>query len=179
MNMVFDEYPLTALSVRSDQEVVVGNTQGKMGLLDIRNKGKLIHTFKGFAGAIRSVHCHPTKPLVASCGLDRFLRVHNLNSKKMTNKVYLKSRLNCVLFAKEWQDSEEDKQEEVEEEIKVKTEVESDDDANDVDELWSKMEVVKTRTLKKDDFDKGGEKLVKRKDVQSIQSDKKRKKRKN
>jgi hypothetical protein len=50
--------------------------------------GKLLHGFKGFAGGIRSIQCHPTLPLVASCGLDRFLRIHDLHSKKLLHKVF-------------------------------------------------------------------------------------------
>ena len=49
--------------------------------------GKLVHIYKGFAGAIRSVHCHGSLPLVASCGLDRFLHVHNVDTKQQLHKV--------------------------------------------------------------------------------------------
>ena len=43
--------------------------------------GKLVHVFKGFAGAIRYVQCHSSLPLVASCGLDRYLHVHNIDTQ--------------------------------------------------------------------------------------------------
>jgi len=58
-----------------------------------------VGVFKGFAGAIRSVAYHPTLPLVASCGLDRFLRVHDVHTRKLKHKVYLKQKLNCLLFS--------------------------------------------------------------------------------
>ncbi len=44
---------------------------------------------KGLAGAVRGLQCHPSLPLVASCGLDRFLRVHSLEDRSLQHKVWL------------------------------------------------------------------------------------------
>ena len=49
--------------------------------------GILENKFKDVSGSIRSIQCHPTHSVVASCGLDRFLRVHDLNTKKLVYKV--------------------------------------------------------------------------------------------
>lgn len=68
------------------RQVVVGNSRGRVALVDVRRKG-MVHAFKGVAGSIRAVCCHPTLPLVASCGLDRFLRVHDLNTRLLQTKV--------------------------------------------------------------------------------------------
>ena len=127
--------------------MIVGNTQGKMGLLDIR-QGKVVHLYKGFAGGIRSVQCHAAKPVVASCGLDRFLRVHDIESKALLFKVYMKSRLNCVAMTARWGG----------EDIEPKTDIsvtntedvpKDENDNDDIDDVWDNMEVVKTRTMKK------------------------------
>ena len=128
-------------------QVIVGNTQGKMGLLDIR-KGKLIHLFKGFAGGIRSINCHETKPIVASCGLDRFLRVHDIESKALLYKVYLKSRLNCVVMTPGWS-VEEDRITENTDENTEDVDTEKGSDIEETDDIWDKMKVVMTRTVKK------------------------------
>lgn len=125
----FDEYPLTCLSLTPrPEQVVVGNSHGRVALLDVRRKG-MVHVFKGVAGSIRAVRCHPTLPLVASCGLDRFLRVHDLNTRLLQTKLYLKSRLNCLLMRTDFavEDEEENKDEE---EAKVE------------DEVWEGMEAV-------------------------------------
>lgn len=125
----FDEYPLTCLSLTPrPEQVVVGNSRGRVALLDVRRKG-MVHVFKGVAGSIRAVCCHPTLPLVASCGLDRFLRVHDLNTRLLQTKLYLKSRLNCLLMRTDFavEDEEENK---AEEEAKVE------------DEVWEGMEEV-------------------------------------
>lgn len=49
--------------------------------------GRLLKCLKGIAGSVRGLQCHPSLPLVASCGLDRFLRLHNLDDKRLLHKV--------------------------------------------------------------------------------------------
>ncbi|XP_019627588.1 PREDICTED: WD repeat-containing protein 74-like [Branchiostoma belcheri] len=138
LNVELGEYPLTALSVTPDcRSVIVGDSQGSMVMVDLR-MGKVQKAFKGFAGAIRCLQCHPSLPLVASCGLDRFLRIHDINTKETLHKVYLKSRLNCLLFS-----SADFTQEQTEAPKKQKRKLESSDmTEEDEDELWGKMSVV-------------------------------------
>ncbi|ELT93981.1 hypothetical protein CAPTEDRAFT_221486 [Capitella teleta] len=99
-DMTFTDQPLMALSLTStEKQIVVGTSHGYMGLLDLRGKGVLVQAYKSFAGSVRCIQCHSSQPVVASCGLDRFLRIHRLNSKEPDHKIYLKSRLNCLLFS--------------------------------------------------------------------------------
>ncbi|TDH15460.1 hypothetical protein EPR50_G00031650 [Perca flavescens] len=99
LEVEYGEYPLTALSLpAAGDAVVVGNTRGQMAVLDLR-RGLVRGALKGLAGGVRALQCHPSQPLVASCGLDRFLRIHGLEDRAPRHKVYLKSRLNCVLLA--------------------------------------------------------------------------------
>lgn len=89
--------PLTTLSCRPDQQqVVVGNSHGEMTLVDLRGKGHVVHQYKGARGGLRHVVCNGTE--VASCGLDRFVRIHDINTRQLLSEMYLKSRLNCVLW---------------------------------------------------------------------------------
>ena len=57
-----------------------------MSALDLRG-GKLANSFQDIAGSVRCIRCHPSEPLTVSCGLDRFLRVHHLHTKKLLHKV--------------------------------------------------------------------------------------------
>lgn len=149
LDMEFDEYPVTAISLRrtNENQVVVGNTQGKMALVDLR-KGEMIHHFRGFAGGIRDIQCHPDLPIVATCGMDRYLCLHDINSKKLLHKYYLKSRLNCLLICKNWtlERNTELNSNAGSEEVSSEGEVE--------DEIWQSMEVVKTKTLKRTKSDR-------------------------
>ncbi|XP_045102755.1 WD repeat-containing protein 74-like [Portunus trituberculatus] len=97
----WEDSPLTCISAvpSSNGQVVVGTAHGRLGLFDLRGRKpeEPVHVYKGFAGAVRDVVVHPKQPLVFSVSLDRFLRVHNLASRKLVFKEYLKSRLNCLL----------------------------------------------------------------------------------
>lgn len=49
------------------------------------------------AGSVRALAVHPGRPLIASVGLDRFLRVHDTRTRQPVCKVYLKSQLTGAL----------------------------------------------------------------------------------
>jgi ribosome biogenesis protein NSA1 len=60
--------------------------------------GKLQGALKGAGGSIRALALHPTQPLLASVGLDRYLRVHSTSSRNSVMKVYLKQQLTGVCW---------------------------------------------------------------------------------
>ncbi|KAK5868151.1 hypothetical protein PBY51_009190 [Eleginops maclovinus] len=140
LEMEFGEHPLTALALpASGNTVVVGNTQGQVAMLDLR-KGLVCGVLKGLAGGVRALQCHPSLPIVASCGLDRFLRIHSLEDRTLQHKVYLKSRLNCLLLA-----SREDGGGAAAAGGEVKKEEERGED----DEVWEAMERVEEQPKRK------------------------------
>ncbi|GAA6229202.1 WD repeat-containing protein 74 [Lates japonicus] len=158
LEVEYSEYPLTTLSLpAAGDTVVVGNTHGQIAMLDLR-KGLVRGCLKGLAGGVRWLQCHPSRPVVASCGLDRFLRIHGLEDRKLQHKVYLKSRLNCLLLSS--RDLEEGGEggetQEVKEEVK-----------EEEDEVWDAMEHVEEE-----------EKRPKRKTTQEEPQKKSKKKRK-
>ncbi|PIO63770.1 WD domain, G-beta repeat protein [Teladorsagia circumcincta] len=98
----FMDVPITAVSrCYRDNHVLAANTIGEMGLFDLRSKVHPVCKYKGQAGAIRSIDAHPTAPYVATCGIDRFVRVHDIDTKKLAHKIYCKTRLNRVLIRSE------------------------------------------------------------------------------
>ncbi|XP_074535910.1 WD repeat-containing protein 74 [Halichoeres trimaculatus] len=163
----YGEYPLTALSLpASGNTVVVGNTHGELAMLDLR-KGLVRGCLKGLAGGVRGLQCHPSQPVVATCGLDRFLRIHSLEDRKLQHKVYLKSRLNCILLSSKnleevggaagTEGSQEVKEEE------------------EGDEVWDAMERVEERSKRRNTEDEEDEE-EEEEEVQKKKSKKKRKK---
>lgn len=114
--LVWLDEPFASMSTCAKaQHVIAGNTRGEMALFDLRNKGfvfKLsftfiynsffsahpVHKFKGFAGSIRSIDAHSTGSYVASCGIDRFVRIHDVNTKKLIKKVYHLRNLISIRF---------------------------------------------------------------------------------
>ncbi|XP_068440992.1 WD repeat-containing protein 74 [Clinocottus analis] len=158
MEVEFGEYPLTALALPAGGgTVVVGNTQGQVAVLDLRGgKAAVRGVLKGLSGGVRALQCHATRPAVASCGLDRFLRIHSLEGRELQHKVYLKSRLNCILLATR---DLEATGEEGEGEAGVKEEDEEED------EVWESMERVEEKTKRKTTTEEGEELQKKRKKV--------------
>ncbi|KAK6466423.1 WD repeat-containing protein 74 isoform X2, partial [Huso huso] len=137
LQVEYEEYPLTALSLTPDaNSVVVGNTHGQVAIIDLR-QGRLLRCLKGVAGSVLSLQCHSSLPLVASCGLDRFLRIHNTQDGLLQHKVYLKSRLNCLLF------SSQDKLE-ADGETALQDGVKEEDEEEE-DEVWADMPTVTDR----------------------------------
>lgn len=137
LEVEYGEHPLTALSLpAAGNAVVVGNTHGQIAVLDLR-KGLVRGCLKGLVGGVRGLQCHPSQPVVASCGLDRFLRIHGLEDRKLQHKVYLKSRLNCVLLAsRDLEDGGGAAGQGGPPEVK---------EEGDDDELWDTMEQVEER----------------------------------
>lgn len=78
---------------------MVGTTRGYMQLIDLKVPGKCIKTFKTFTGSVTSITCDPVEPLVISTSLDRFLRIHNLETKELLHKVTIVSIFGSNLFA--------------------------------------------------------------------------------
>ncbi|EFO18109.2 NOP seven associated protein 1 [Loa loa] len=97
--MMWAEEPLTAMSLcRNEMQIVAGNTRGDIGLFDLRNKMHMVCKYKGCAGSVSGIDAHQSAEYIASCSLDRFVRLHELNSKKLVKKVYCKARLNRILL---------------------------------------------------------------------------------
>ncbi|KAI6175466.1 WD repeat-containing protein 74 [Aphelenchoides bicaudatus] len=102
MEVKWGTEPIIAMSTcHRPQHIMAGNTHGEMSLFDLRNKIRPIQKYKGFAGSIRSIHAHPTEPFVAACGVDRFVMVHNVDTRKTVNKIYCKTRLTSLLLRTE------------------------------------------------------------------------------
>ena len=149
METSFNEHPITsaAISERNPNKVFVGNTRGFAACFDLRKLTKMVRSYKGFAGSIRSIVAHKSQPYIFSCGLDRHLCVHHEESLKPKFKVYLKSKLNCLLVSDF--SVEDDTVQIIEEESNLKRKFPNNDalenksDSDDEhDDMWNKMRRV-------------------------------------
>jgi len=115
---------ITTLNYLSEYQLLVGDAGGYLHKLDTRYLAKgVLGRFMGPTGSVRSVHVpdEESKGRLCCVGLDRILRVYNVNKKKGLCKVYLKQRLNACLilphsFSGEADDEEEEDDEPEEEE---------------------------------------------------------------
>ncbi|KAM1981639.1 hypothetical protein ACFX15_038107 [Malus domestica] len=86
--------------------IYVGNGSGDLASFDIRT-GKLLGCFLGkCSGSIRSIARHPDYPVIASCGLDSYLRLWNVKTRQLLSAVYMKQPLSNVLFYSNFADEE-------------------------------------------------------------------------
>lgn len=99
LNIKHEESPLTSICSVPDRQghVVIGTAHGRVTLFDLRRhkvKTRAPVVFKGINGAIKDVAAvSPSPPVAYSVSLDRYVRVHNLDTKETIHKEYLKSRL--------------------------------------------------------------------------------------
>ncbi|GMH07880.1 hypothetical protein Nepgr_009720 [Nepenthes gracilis] len=95
----FKEVPIKAVAEDLDGHTIYfGNGSGDLASIDIRT-GKLLGCFLGkCSGSIRSIVRHPKLPIIASCGLDSYLRFWDINSRQLLSAVFLKQQLTNVVF---------------------------------------------------------------------------------
>ncbi|XP_078172698.1 transducin/WD40 repeat-like superfamily protein [Carex rostrata] len=95
----FREAPIKAVREDTDGHTVyVGTAIGDLASFDIRT-GKMVGCYKGkCSGSIRSIAKHPQLPLIASCGLDSYLRIWDTNKRQLLSAVFLKQHLTSVVI---------------------------------------------------------------------------------
>lgn len=95
----FRETPIKAVAEDLDgHKIYIGNGSGDLASIDIRT-GKLLGCFLGkCSGSIRSIVRHPKHPVIASCGLDNYLRIWDIESRQLLSAVFLKQHLTAVVF---------------------------------------------------------------------------------
>lgn len=107
MSFDFRETPIKAITEDQDGNTIyIGNGSGDLASVDIRT-GKLLGCFLGkCSGSIRSIARHPDLPMIASCGLDSYLRIWDIKSRQLLSAVFLKQHLTNVIFDSHFNDEE-------------------------------------------------------------------------
>lgn len=84
VKMTIKDESWTSLAIPpKEKHIIVGSGKGKLNLVDLRKSGTLLNTYKGFTGGVTGVACSKTNPYVASVSLDRYLRIHNVDTKEV------------------------------------------------------------------------------------------------
>lgn len=107
LSVDFRETPIKAVAEDLDGHTIyVGNGTGDLGSIDIRT-GKLLGCFLGkCSGSIRSITRHPEHSVIASCGLDSYVRFWDIKSRQLLSAVFLKQHLTNVVFDSNFSDEE-------------------------------------------------------------------------
>lgn len=107
LSIDFRETPIKAVTEDLDGHTIyIGNGSGDLASYDIRT-GKLLGCFLGkCSGSIRSITRHPEHSVIASCGLDSYLRFWDIKSRQLLSSVFLKQHLTNVVFDSNFSDEE-------------------------------------------------------------------------
>ncbi|KAI3438930.1 hypothetical protein D9Q98_001344 [Chlorella vulgaris] len=91
MDLAWGEGRITCMALEpSGERCWLGNGLGSIEVLDLAAK-RFTGAVKGLAGAVRALAVHPEAPVLASVGLDRYMRLHSTASRKLLAKVYCKT----------------------------------------------------------------------------------------
>ncbi|KAM7341899.1 WD repeat domain 74 lethal (2) k09848 [Cochliomyia hominivorax] len=119
-----DQMSFTALAATGNY-IYTGTTMGAMKAFDIRRMKNFVHTYKGFTGGLSDVYVDASGKLIATACLDRYVRVHHVDTCVLMYQCYVKSKATRVLLRESLENpntSENDKEvEDIEEEDEVKT----------------------------------------------------------
>ncbi|KAF5307493.1 hypothetical protein FQR65_LT06848 [Abscondita terminalis] len=144
-----------------DRQCVVGTTRGYIQLIDLRMTKRCIRTYKSFTGGVTSLVCDVASPVVISSSLDRYLRIHDLETKDLLYKKYMKQSLTQVVMKPIFK--EEPKEEDKNDDVIVK-------DDKDIDEeyeaMFDSMETILEKPIKRKSINKE-EKNMKKKKIRS------------
>lgn len=100
MYKTIGDHAARTVAVSNDENyVLVGDGAGKIQKFDIRSKLLPLGSMKGSCGSIRQIETHPSLPMIASVGYDRYLRVHDIETRKILKEVYLTQKLSDCLFS--------------------------------------------------------------------------------
>ena len=150
------ERPFTRCCVSPDDRMLItGDTTGRVTGVDLRTL-RMMGVYKGATGSIRDIAVHTTGKYLATVGLDRIMRVYDLATRQQLHRIYLRQRLNCVLFSSEEQVAvfaKEESERESEEEEKS----EGEERENAVEESGNSEEDVLEDDNSEEDDSEGGE----------------------
>ena len=80
-------------------DAIVGDIFGKVSIVDVFRKSKLIASFKGPKASVRSLDVQTESNTLACGGLDRYVRIFDLTSHKQLGRCYVKQKLTAVTMA--------------------------------------------------------------------------------
>eukprot|EP01117_Protostelium_nocturnum_P015683 TRINITY_DN609_c0_g3_i1.p1 TRINITY_DN609_c0_g3~~TRINITY_DN609_c0_g3_i1.p1 ORF type:complete len:568 (+),score=253.49 TRINITY_DN609_c0_g3_i1:37-1740(+) len=101
-DFVVSKYPVMCMLVSKDgNSVYAADTTGTINEWDFRKTKTPIRGFAGNTGSVRGMALHPTIPAIISVGLDRFARVYSTKTSRVESKLYMKQKMNCVLWSSE------------------------------------------------------------------------------
>jgi len=147
-----------AFSSVDEHRMFAADSRGKCCAIDLRTS-KVCGAIRGNSGSVREIEAHPTLDLVATVGLDRYVRVYNGSTRKCLGAAYAKQNLTCVA----WDAFREEDRNRKKKKMKKSKKIDADSDDSDSEGMREKNDddgiLPKKRKKKRakasheDDFD--------------------------
>lgn len=104
---------LNCLRVTPEDQVVVADIHGDVTLVDVLNTGRMVARFKGSKGSVRALDINEDTRTLACGGMDRVVRLYDLDSRQVVGRCYAKQKitavtLNCFAPVKKDEDGEDE-----------------------------------------------------------------------
>ncbi|KAH3669495.1 hypothetical protein OGAPHI_001616 [Ogataea philodendri] len=140
LNFKLSDKPLITLAKLDDHSIVCSDTHTTTAKFDFKT-GKMLGKFQGAVGSIQAIDVH--SGLLATGGLDRYVRCFDLESREVVAKVYLGTQISDVrvVEAEEQEVAAESAAEQKQPAVEEEEDAESSDDDDD-DEMWQKLETT-------------------------------------
>lgn len=135
--------------LNESNEIICSDDHTMTATFDFTN-GKLMGKFKGAVGAVQGVHL--SEGLLCTGGLDRYVRVFDVESRETVAKCFVGSKISEVLILDGEDLEEEDEPEQVEDGKKKsnkKKRALEEAEAEDEDEVWNQLEALEKKTSDK------------------------------
>lgn len=119
LSVEIGESPLVSLVVSNEDELILSDSHSGVCAFSISQK-RVTHLFKGAAGSAISLAIGASEhgPVLAAVGLDRYLRVYDVQTRRQIGKVFLKTKMTGVVCIDgndkiepedgQWQDPDEE-----------------------------------------------------------------------
>ena len=169
MECQFGEAAVNSVAFSSVDEfrLFAGDSRGKCVAIDLKT-GKSCGSIRGNSGSIREIEVHPTLDLVATAGLDRYVRVYDGTSRKCLGAAYAKQCLTSVawdVYGGDGGDKQKKKKKSND------TDADDDDDDEDDEEGEKKLNKKKKKKTTKKEKKSKEDRIVKYVDFDSDDND--------
>ena len=114
LSLQVGEHAVAALAVTADdRHVLVGDVAGEVRAVD-RRMARVVGGYHGIGGGVRALEVSGDGAVLACGGLDRHVRLYEVGSRRVVRKVYVKQKVNVVMWSGKEVKEEGVKEEEVE-----------------------------------------------------------------
>ncbi|KAG7705172.1 hypothetical protein KL948_003667 [Ogataea haglerorum] len=140
LNYKLSDKPLITMAKLNDSEIVCSDTHVTTAKFNFKN-GSMLGKFQGAVGSIKAVHV--LNNVLATGGLDRYVRCFELGSRNTIAKVYMGTQISDVCLVEADEEQPEEKLQEAKPKAKEQEGLEQkseDDESSDEEEMWQKLQ---------------------------------------